>query len=457
MSCNILHQIISYKKRWVLEHINQLPLNIIKFQVQKSKRNFYKVLSSYKNQSIFILEYKCASPSKGIICNNPDPIKIVNIYKNYSAVISVVTDEKYFHGNFRILNQISTYITQPILCKDFFVSEWQIYYARLHRANAILLILSILDDDTYRKFTHIAHTLNMGVLTEISNENELKRAIYLNAKVIGINNRNLNNLSINLNKTINLSINIPTSIITISESGITNNNQIRKLSHYVNGFLIGTVLMSQNQLHTAINKLILGENKVCGLTRSKDAYYSYQSGAIYGGLIFVKDSPRCIDTSSATRIILSVQDLNYVGIFYNETIKFVVNIVNKLNLYAVQLHGTENQDYINTLRVQLPTTCIIWKSINMNKQLSPKLDLLHVDRYLLDNGKGSGKSFNWSNLSNINTLNQTILAGGLTINNCAQAATLGCLGLDFNSGVEIRPGIKDHKKIKKIFQILRNY
>lgn len=457
MSHTILNQIVSYKKDWIHFQENKLPLNIIQSQVQCSKRNFYSTLYNHKNQSIFILEYKCASPSKGIICNNPDPMKIASIYKKYATTISVVTDEKYFHGSFSVLNQISNIVTQPVLCKDFFISEWQIYYARLNQADAILLILSILDDNTYRQFTHIAHILNMGVLTEINNENELKRAIYLNAKVIGINNRNLHDLSIDLTRTINLSKHIPNSIITISESGITNYTHIRKLSNYVNGFLIGTVLMSQNQLYTAINKLMLGKNKVCGITRSEDAHFIYQAGAIYGGLIFVQHSPRYINIITATRITLAAQCLKYIGVFYNTNIKNIIHIVNQLNLYAVQLHGTEDQYYINTLRMQLPKTCKIWKSINMYKQLLPKFNLLNVDHYLLDNGGGSGKPFDWFRLSNIKKLHKIILAGGLTIDNCATASNLGCAGLDFNSGVEISPGIKDHQKITKIFKILRNY
>lgn len=457
MIYSTLNQIVSYKKKWISNQKSKLPLGILKDQVQNSKRYFYQTLSSHSNQSIFILEYKCASPSKGIICNNPDPTKIINVYKNYASIISVVTDEKYFHGNFYVLNQISSAIAQPILCKDFFISEWQIYYARLNKADAILLMLSILDDDTYRKFTYIAHSLNMGILTEISNESELKRAIYLKAKVIGINNRDLNNLSIDLNKTINLSSKIPDSIITISESGITNYNHIKKLSRYVDGFLIGTILMSQKKLHIAINKLIFGENKICGITRSEDAYCAYQAGAVYGGLIFVEHSLRYINITTASRITLSTQYLNWIGVFRNATIKHIINVVNKLNLYAVQLHGTEDQDYISKLRIKLPCTCRIWKSVDMSKQLLPKLNFLHVNLYLLDNGGGTGKSFDWSCLSNINQLNQIILAGGLTEDNCAQASTFGCLGLDFNSGVETSPGIKNHQKIKKIFKILRDY
>lgn len=457
-SHTILNKILSYKKEWIFTHTKKYPLNSLKCKAQSSNRNFYYILSHTKNQPIFILECKKASPSTGIIRKNFDPIQIANIYKNYATVISVLTDEKYFHGNFQTLYQISKIVKQPILCKDFFISEWQIYFARTHQADAILLMLSILDNATYLKLAKIAHALNMGILTEIINKNELERAILLKAKVIGINNRNLHDLSININRTITLSKYIPPKIIVISESGINNYCQIRKLRHYVNGFLIGTILMSQTQIHTAINKLILGENKICGITQTQDAYITYKLGAIYGGLIFVSNSPRYINIVNAKHIVSHVKNLQYVGVFCNSTISYIINIVNTLDLSAVQLHGTENQNYINNLKKQLPTTCHIWKSINMNQPLLPTtFNLLHIDRYLVDNANGgSGHTFDWSLLSNIQS-DRIILAGGLTIHNCAKAMHLGCIGLDFNSGIEITPGIKNHYKIAKIFQILRTY
>ncbi|WHL25257.1 MAG: bifunctional indole-3-glycerol-phosphate synthase TrpC/phosphoribosylanthranilate isomerase TrpF [Candidatus Blochmannia vicinus] len=456
MQHTILDEILSYKKIWITKQKKQHPLHILKNKIQVSNRDFYHAVSNKKKQTIFILECKKASPSKGIICNNFSPIQIAQTYKKYSSVISVLTDDKYFHGNFDILHQMSNIVEQPILCKDFFISEWQIYFARLHQADAILLMLSILDDATYKKLAKITHTLRMGILTEIVNENELKRAKYLGAKVIGINNRNLHDLSVDLNRTITLSKYIPSTITVISESGINSYCQIRKLRQYVNGFLIGTILMSQPHIDTAVKKLILGENKICGLTRVNDAYIINKLGAIYGGLIFVSTSPRYINIITAQHIVSNVKNLSYVGVFRNATISYIINIVNILNLSAVQLHGTEDQDYINILRKQLPITCHIWKSINMNNRPVLSYNILNVDRYLVDNGGGSGQTFDWSLLSNMQ-LEKIILAGGLTINNCTKAASIGCLGLDFNSGVEIKPGIKNHNKLVKIFQILSSY
>lgn len=127
-----------------------------------------------------------------------DPARIAAIYKHYASAISVLTDEKYFQGSFDFLPIVSQIAPQPILCKDFIIDPYQIYLARYYQADACLLMLSVLDDEQYRQLAAVAHSLEMGVLTEVSNEEELERAIALGAKVVGINNRDLRDLSIDL-------------------------------------------------------------------------------------------------------------------------------------------------------------------------------------------------------------------------------------------------------------------
>ncbi|MFT8229739.1 MAG: bifunctional indole-3-glycerol-phosphate synthase TrpC/phosphoribosylanthranilate isomerase TrpF [Enterobacterales bacterium] len=452
MHDTILNKILEYKYKWVKKNKKLHPINSFIKSINYSKKFFYKSL--YKKQKTFILECKKASPSKGIIRDNFNPIEIANIYKKYADVISVLTDEKYFYGSFNFLLNISKVVHQPILCKDFIIDTWQIYWARLHNADAVLLMLSVLDDDTYLKLSNLAHKLKMGILTEVSNIKEIKRAEKLNAKIIDINNHNLHDLSIDINRTIKLAPKISKKIKIISASGINNYRQIKKLSNYVNGFLIGSIFMSKKNINMSICKVLFGENKVCGLTRSIDAQTSLYYGAIYGGLIFINSSPRCIHLKNAKQII-DKTPLHYVGVFKNYNIEQIISIVKELNLKIIQLHGDEDQNYINKLRKKLPINCYIWKAINMKNSLI-KLNLHNIDRYILDNGGGSGKTFNWDILKNMN-LKKTILSGGLNVYNCVNASNIGSDGLDFNSGVEISPGIKDKKKIKEVFYKIKNY
>ncbi|MDU2939238.1 MAG: bifunctional indole-3-glycerol-phosphate synthase TrpC/phosphoribosylanthranilate isomerase TrpF [Enterobacteriaceae bacterium] len=453
MMQTVLAKIVADKTIWVENRKQQQPLESFQNDVVASQRDFYAALQG--TRTAFILECKKASPSKGVIRDDFDPARIAGVYKHHASAISVLTDEKYFQGSFDFLPIVSGIAPQPILCKDFIVDPYQIYLARFYQADACLLMLSVLNDEQYRQLAAVAHSLKMGVLTEVSNEEELERAIALEAKVVGINNRDLRDLSIDLNRTRELAPRLGHGVTVISESGITTHAQIRELSRFANGFLIGSALMSHDDLNAAVLRVLLGENKVCGLTRPEDAQAAHQAGAIYGGLIFVPSSPRAIDESQAREVIASAP-LRYVGVFRNAEIAHLVTTAQNLNLAAVQLHGDENQDYITTLRAQLPAGVEIWKALSVSHSL-PARNLNHVDKYLLDNGQGgSGQSFDWTLLAG-QDLSNVLLAGGLGPDNCVTAASTGCAGLDFNSGVESAPGRKDASKLASVFQTLRAY
>ncbi|ALD15230.1 indole-3-glycerol phosphate synthase [Buchnera aphidicola (Aphis glycines)] len=450
MEETILNKIIKYKIDWIKDRKKKEPLKDIKKKINIKTRNFFNALKD-KNP-FFILECKKSSPSLGIIKKNFNLIEISNIYKKYASAISVLTDEKHFHGNLKFINIVKNNVDQPILCKDFFIDPYQIYLARYYNADAILLMLSILDNKQYTILYNIAKKLNMEVLTEVNNIEELNRAIQLNALIIGINNRNLHDLSIDLNRTRILSPLIKNRII-ISESGITDNTHIKELSTMVNGFLIGSSLMSKKNLEISIKSLIFGNNKICGLTRSIDAQVSEQYGAIYGGLIFAENSTRKITKKIAKNVTFN-SNLKYVGVFQNQDINIILKISDELYLHAIQLHGCENQQYVDLLRKKLSKNIQIWKAFSIQSQL-PLLNWNSINKYIFDSySGGSNTSFNWTILKNC-ILKNVILAGGINVHNCSIASKFNCYGLDLNSGVEISPGIKDHKKIKLIFQKLR--
>ena len=449
---------------WVEERKQQQPLIKFKDELVESDRHFYQALD--QDKSVFILECKKASPSKGLIREDFDLDLIAGVYKNYASAISVLTDTKYFQGDFEYINKVREQVTQPVICKDFIVDPYQIYLARYYKADAILLMLSVLDDDAYQAYRDTAHSLNMGVLTEVSNEHELVRAIALNAKVIGINNRDLRDLSIDLNRTKELAVKIPADRIVISESGIYNHQQVKELSQFANGFLVGSSIMSQPNIDRACRQLILGENKVCGLTHARDAADVHKAGAVYGGLIFVEKSPRFVALEQA-RLVMLGAPLMYVGVFQNEEIELIAYTAKSLGLSAVQLHGDETPKYIKELLTVLPKNCEIWKAHGISDSL-PEFEKYNVSKHILDTrvgtqSGGTGKVFDWSLLTaqqdkllDIDK-SKIILAGGLTPENAQQAALIGCAGLDFNSGVESAPGKKDADKLNRSFSAIRRY
>ncbi|MCW2093865.1 UNVERIFIED_ORG: indole-3-glycerol phosphate synthase/phosphoribosylanthranilate isomerase [Enterobacter sp. BIGb0239] len=453
MMQTVLAKIVADKAIWVEARKEQQPLASFQNDVVPSQRRFYDALQGAR--TAFILECKKASPSKGVIRDDFDPARIAGVYKHHASAISVLTDEKYFQGSFDFLPIVSQIAPQPILCKDFIIDAYQIWLARFYQADACLLMLSVLDDEQYRQLAAVAHSLNMGVLTEVSNEEELERAIALKAKVVGINNRDLRDLSIDLNRTRQLAPRLGAGVTVISESGINTYAQVRELSHFANGFLIGSALMSHDDLNAAVRRVLLGENKVCGLTRPQDAAAALEAGAVYGGLIFVDSSARVV-TEDQAREVIAAAPLSYVGVFRDAPVSDVAAKAENLSLTAVQLHGNEGQAYINELRQALAPQVQIWKAQSVSDTLPPR-DLQHVDKYVLDNGQGgTGVRFDWS-LLNGEKLDNVLLAGGLSPDNCVEAAKAGCAGLDFNSGVESQPGIKDASKLASVFKTLRAY
>ncbi|GAB2196435.1 indole-3-glycerol phosphate synthase TrpC [Sessilibacter sp. MAH4] len=246
---------IVFSKR---EHVKQLKSSY-GFIDPKPKRLSFKIFDALKKPNpTFILECKKASPSKGIIRQHFHLPDIINIYNKHAGVISVLTDEEYFHGSFHNLAAARSLTRLPILCKDFIIDEYQIKLAALLGADAILLMLSILSDDQYRRLHALADQLGLEIITEISNFDELERAKILKPKIVGINNRDLRTLQTDINKTVELSQHIDHRSAIISESGITDYQDICKLSAHANGFLIGSHLMMQPDLENACDNLLYG-------------------------------------------------------------------------------------------------------------------------------------------------------------------------------------------------------
>ena len=466
-SATVLQKIVLDKAQWVKAKETEFPLSQFKQNVQKSDRSFYDALAKGTHQKpAYILECKKASPSKGLIRAEFNLEDIANVYKHYASAVSVLTDEKYFQGNFEFLPLVRDIVSQPVLCKDFMISEYQVYLARYYQADAILLMLSVVNDETYRMLADLAHSLGMSVLTETSNEEEFERALALGAKIIGVNNRNLHDLTVDLNRVVELTEKyadrIPADIRIISESGIYNHSQIRQLQKVAHGFLIGSSLMGNQNLNNAVRSVIFGENKVCGLTHAQDVKIVYENGALYGGLIFVEHSKRCVSLRQAQELVTAAP-LRFVGVFQNQDIDFIVKIANQLQLYAVQLHGVETEAFITALRQQLPESTQIWKAISVNTESQSAIDFtddLNVDRYIFDSQTenqqgGTGKTFDWSLIPEY-LKHKIILAGGISPNNVEQAIQQNCLGLDLNSGVESSAGVKDQEKVRLVFEKIFN-
>ncbi len=245
----ILDEIVLKTKDRVEELKNKTSLNYLKEllrYVDIKKRSLYDALKG--DELSFICEVKKASPSKGMISEDFDHIKIAKEYEIAGAsAISVLTEPYFFKGDNKYLEEITNNVELPVLRKDFIIDEYQVYESKFIGANAILLICSILSLEQLKEYLDIANTLKLDVLVEAHNEKEIEKALESGAKIIGVNNRNLKDFSVDINNSINLRKFVPDDIIYISESGIKTREDIIKLeNNKVNGVLIGETLMVSN-------------------------------------------------------------------------------------------------------------------------------------------------------------------------------------------------------------------
>jgi len=404
-----------------------------------------------------ILECKAASPSAGVLIADYDPARLAGSYAGVADAVSVLTEPEFFGGELAHIARARERIDVPLLRKDFILGPEEVREARAYAADAVLLMLSVLDDAAWRSCFEAADALGMDVLTEVHDEDELERALKLEAPIIGINNRNLKTLEVDLAVTEHLAPRVPAGRRVVCESGIGTRTDILRLAPLVDGFLVGTRLSRHGRPAHAARELAVGRVKVCGLTRAEDARAAWRAGAVMGGLIFATDSPRRIDAATA-RQVQDAAPLDWVGVFRDQPAAEVATLALELSLDTVQLHGNETVAYTRELRAVLPAGCNIWKAVPGRAPL-PDPETLGVDRLVLDTGHGgrlggSGIAFDATALAG-SDLDSCVLAGGIGPDNVEAAARLAPRVLDVNSGVESEPGRKDATRLADLFARLR--
>ncbi len=461
---NVLNNIVLHKEKEVEQRKQLVPLADLQATVSPSRRSLKAALEQPGNR--FILEYKRASPSKGDIRKNLTVDECYNAYMASADAYSVLTDKQFFNGNHILLKAMAEKTDKPVLCKDFFIDVYQVYEARAYGADAILLMLSVLNDERYRQLAEVAKTLELDVLTEVHTEEECQRAIQLNANIIGINNRNLKTLHTDLETTLQLAPMIPEHITVISESGINERSDVNRLASKVDGFLVGSSLMASPNITAAAKKLVYSPVKICGVTSVEVAEQCFNLGASYVGLMFYPESVRAVDATTAEFITHQVPG-NYVGVFVDESVNTIYDRVERCGLTAVQCHGNESSDYVSQLKSRLPRSVEVWKALSLRSESCIRTvkawlevaDKVVID-YQTDESKGgNGKRFDWSLLSELFQLvgqSRIVIAGGINADNVSELFEFTDATIDLSSGVETERGVKDVKLISKFFATCRN-
>jgi indole-3-glycerol phosphate synthase len=255
----MLKEIVENKTKEVELLKRERPLSYVQKRISRQRPPLDFVHALVGDHTRIIAEVKKASPSKGDLNPDLDHVVMAKMYQQGgAAAISVLTEKTYFLGNINYLAQIRDAVDIPLLRKDFIFDQYQIYEARAYGADALLLIVAILEQAQLAKLIDTSHDLKMSCVIEVHNENELERAISANAKVIGINNRDLADFNVDIDTTKRLLPLVPEGVITISESGIKSGEDIRMLDEWkVNAALIGESLVTADDALSKLREFVL--------------------------------------------------------------------------------------------------------------------------------------------------------------------------------------------------------
>ena len=429
----------------------------------------------------FICEVKKASPSKGIIA---EYFPYLDIAKEYevagAAAISVLTEPDFFKGDKKYLQEIASTVKIPVLRKDFIIDEYQIYQAKVWGASAILLICACLDVPTLTRFRELADSLGLSSLVEAHDEKEVQMAIDCGARIIGVNNRNLKDFTVDVQNSVRLRNLVQDDVIFVSESGLETPEDIQVLRDNN----IGVALMGETFMRSPnkVEKLayLYGPTyytpkvKMCGISKVETIPAIVDAKPDYMGLVFAP-SKRQVTVDQAKILVEELHrgyakkygsdtehdkngTIKTVGVFVNETVENLVTIANEANLDAVQLHGDEDEAFIQSLKER--TNVEVWKAVqirsaaDVEKWIDSSADMLLFDAYHKDERGGTGEVFDWSSLDAFER--PFMLAGGIDSTNVARAIrTVRPYGIDISSGIETN-GVKDDEKITAFTKIVKS-
>lgn len=255
----ILEKIAADTKIRVEKAKKRVPFSVVRQQAHaKETHTGFPFERMLKEPGIhYICEVKKASPSKGVIAETFPYLEIAKGYENAGAgAISCLTEPKYFLGKDEYLREIAEAVKIPVLRKDFIVDEYMIYEAKVLGADAVLLICALLDTDTLKRYIHICDRLGLSALVEAHDEEEMKSALAAGARIIGVNNRNLKDFTVDIGNSLRLREMVPKEILFVAESGIKTAEDIARLREAeVNGVLIGETLMRSPDKRAALQEL----------------------------------------------------------------------------------------------------------------------------------------------------------------------------------------------------------
>lgn len=462
----ILEKIAAAAKNRVAARMAEKPLEAIREEALALGRvqpfAFERALSN--NGISFICEVKKASPSKGVIAANFSYAEIARDYERAgAAAISVLTEPEFFLGADAYLTEIKAAVKIPVLRKDFTVDAYQIYEAKCIGADAVLLICALLTTETLSRYIAIADRLGLSCLVEAHSAEEVRSALSAGARIVGVNNRNLKDFTVDMQNSVRLRDLVPEDVVFVSESGIQTPEDIEILKrHRVHAALIGETFMRSADKAAELAKL-RGENrpvqiKICGLTRAEDIEAVNRLRPDCVGFVFAASRRRVTPAEAKALKAALHPEIRAVGVFVDEAPEAIAALCGASIIDVVQLHGNETEADIVRIkeiaRKPVVKAVRVQTAADIRRWEDSAADFLLLDTYSPDRFGGTGEVFDWGTIGAVKK--PFFLAGGICAANAACAArTVRPYALDVSSGVET-DGVKDAAKIAELIRIVRS-
>ena len=427
---------------------------------------FAAALGSSPSPLSFLSEIKHRSPSAGLIL--PDAsARIEDVARAYrrggASALSVVVEQDFFGVDPSWLPRAKAASGLPVLLKDFVVDEVQLDFAAALGADAVLLIVSALDEEALARLHGAAFSRGFAVLVEAHDETEIRRALAAGAEIVGVNARDLGTFAVDLPGMARLGALLPPSVVGVAESGIKTRGDVETLEAAGYGaFLVGETLLRAEDPARALREL-RGENtteiKICGITREEDVDTCMELGVDWIGLVFAARSPRRLTTERGISLKERARAAKgVVAVFAENSEAEIEDVLEHVRPDVIQMPGLPISPTFLRKFSSLPS---FWNTIRVGRDdlaaaSGQKADALHFDASAAGMSGGTGKTFDWSLLAGVDRSRPIVLAGGLKPENVADAVRRVKPDIvDVASGVESAPGIKDRAKIAAFVREVR--
>ncbi len=468
----VLGRIIMRRREQLLVTMRERPLEVLRREgrVHPPVRSLAQALT--KDDRLHVIgEFKRRSPSRGLIREDLEVVPVAQAYEVAGAsALSILTEEQFFGGSLQDLTEARAATLLPTLRKDFVVEEYQVWEAWAAGADALLLIVAALDDRTLDRLLRATREAGLEALVEVHDGDELKRALQAGARLVGVNNRDLKSLEVDVRTSLRLVEQIPDDVVAVAESGLRTGADLRRLRDAgFDGFLVGEHLMLAGDPGRALEEMLReGAQaaavtrtlvKICGITSRADAHAAIEAGADALGLVFWPQSPRVVSVEQARAITADLPAfVTRVGVFVDASAEEMNAAADRASLDVLQLHGDEAPSILPALRRRA------LKALRVGAEFQASAaDPWHDGAGLLLDVKaaeapgGTGRTFDWSLARGVRgRTGFLVAAGGLDASNVGDAIkALRPHAVDVSSGVEAAPGRKDPAKMRAFVDAVR--